>query len=80
MYGVFVQWVTYLGGKMTEAEKNEIRQQTLLLLYKRDKAQGEEREKIISEITSINLTYIEGYIVKRYASQEIGRASCRERV
>ena len=56
MYGVFVQWVTYLGGKMTEAEKNEIRQQTLLLLYKRDKAQGEEREKIISEITSINLT------------------------
>ena len=54
---------------MTEAEKNEIRQQTLLLLYKRDKAQGEEREKIISEITSINLTYIEGYIVKRYASQ-----------
>ena len=69
MYGVFVQWVTYLGGKMTEAEKNEIRQQTLLLLYKRDKAQGEERKKIISEITSINLTYIEGYIVKRYASQ-----------
>ena len=77
---------------MTEAEKNEIRQQTLLLLYKRDKAQGEEREKIISEITSINLTYIEGYIVKRYASQgtevvqelmsecKIGRASCRERV
>lgn len=53
---------------MTEAIKNEVRQRTIFLLQKRDEANEEERNKIIAEIAEENISYIEGYVVKRFSS------------
>ena len=53
---------------MTEAKKNEVRQRTIFLLQKRDEANEEERNKIIAEIAEENISYIEGYVVKRFSS------------